>query len=163
MQKEKQNDLEITGKIESYYLFEIIYFSLIIYLSFHFNENPVVVGVFVFILLVLACFSSYDFISVNDTAFIIQHKRAFNINVSVRKFELKDIKKINATLNLDRETDFLSDYLTIITPMAFTSFNKLDFEMKDGKKKHVNSEIYKEHFITIFNFIKQHSDIEIDM
>jgi len=111
MQKKIQGNLEITGKIESYYLFETIYISVIIYLSFHFNDNPVGVGVFVVVFLFLACFSSYDFISVNDSVFIIQHKRAFNINVTLRKFMLKDINKINATLNLDRKVNFQSNYL----------------------------------------------------
>jgi len=130
---------------------------------FYFNENPVAVGFFVFVFLFLGCFSSYDYITVDASMFIIKHKKLFNLNLPGKKFELKDIKKISATLNLDRKTDLQSNYLTFTTPFIFSSFNKLDFEMKDGSKKHINSEIYKEHFITIFDFIKQHSDVEIEM
>lgn len=154
-----------SGNRFRYYFLNTFVLIGVIYLVTKFNENPTLISVLIGIL-VFVClpFSYVEYLFAENDKLIVLYKSVFFIQFLNRKriFKFDEIKKITATLKLDKKTDISAIIIDFTTKFTAMSFNVLEVEMKNGKTKYINSKIYIEKLLPIINFMQSKGvDIQI--
>ena len=149
--------LTVSGNRFRYYFLNIFVLIGVIYLVPKFNENPTLIAVLLGILILVFLPLSYvEYLFAQNDKLIVLYKSVFFLQFLNRKriFRYDEIKKITATLKHDKKTDITAFIIDLTSKFTAMSFNVLEFEMKNGKKKYVNSKIYLEKLLPIINFMK---------
>ena len=107
---------------------------------FHFDENPVVITIFVCIAVTILLFVGNEKIIVYPDRFIYCHGSLMGLFDKKLAYYFKDIKEITFEGIYSWGLDNLTDRLPLHVP---DPTNKLYILMKSGKEKEINSRIYK--------------------
>lgn len=149
----------------SYYFISLFVLVAVPYLVSKFNENPTLITILIAILLFIflpMCFVEYFF--VEKDKIIVLYKSLFFLQFLNRKRVIKydEIERIIATLKHDKKTDIASFFINITSKFTAMSLNVLEVQMKNGKKKYINTQIYKENLMPIIDYMKNRGvDIQI--
>ncbi len=144
----------------SFLLYELLSIGIIIYLLFHFSENPVLVIVIILFLLFIIFINSIGKIIVYNDRFVITYQRLITTISTKREYRFKDIDSIDADLPLTQGRDLLTAFLPPV--FSFISiWNTLFIRFKDNKIDEQKTRIYREEWFQAFKMINNLSNINI--
>ena len=129
----------------AYYFINTCILIAVPYLVTKFNQNPTVIGVLISILIfVILPFSFVEYFFVEKDKLVVLYKSVFFLQFLNRKriFKYNEIEKITATLKHDKRTDITAFIIDLTSKFTAMSLNVLEVEMKNGKKKYINTQIY---------------------
>ena len=157
--------LKESGGRLAYYFINTVIFIAVPYLLTKFDENSTVIGVLIGILILFFLpINMVEYFFVDEDKLVVLYRKVFFLQFFNRRriFKYDEIKKITVTLKHDRRTDITAFFIDLTSKFAAVSLNELVVEMKDGKEKYINTQIYKENLLPIINFMQNKGvDIEI--
>jgi hypothetical protein len=138
-----------------YYVMNAIILLAIVYCSFHFNENPVLIIVIDFILLIVFLMSGFNQIKVFEDRVELNITGLTKFLSNNRKIYFDSISSIEADLKFEERTFALSEILPAY--IATNSWNTVEFNLIDGTKKSFDLKLYKKDIIQALLLIKRYS------
>lgn len=106
----------------------------ITYLMIHFNENPVVIGVFIALALFLFIFSGTEYIIVYPDQFEIKSDALINISKAKTTFSYQEIEGVSGEPAPTTEEVATYIILKLFIRMRNTEGRKLYIKLKNGKE-----------------------------
>ena len=126
----------------------------IAYLIIHFNENPVVIGVFIAVALFLFIISGTEYIIVYPDRFEIKSDALINISKAKTTFSYQEIEGVSGEPAPTTEEIITYTLLSPFTRLRKTEGRKLYIQLKNEKEVLLRIDIYSEALskaITVIN------------
>ncbi len=141
------------------YVMNILIVLTILYLSFYLKDNPVLISIIIFILLIILIMPGYNQLKVYEDRIEMTTVGLIQALSSKKKISINTISSINADLKFDQGTFFLSEILPMW--IATNSWNTINFKLIDGTQKTFEVKLYKKDILKAIFYIKKLSNNRI--
>ena len=141
-----------------YYFLNVAVLLALPYLITKFNENPKLIGVLIGLLIFwILPVNMVEYFFAEEDKLIVLYKRVFFLQFLNRKrvFMYDEIDHISATLKIDRKTSVEAFMINMTSKFMIMATNPIIIEMKNGKRKYVNTRIYKSELLPILTFMQR--------
>jgi hypothetical protein len=144
-----------------YYLIQSVFLSIAAYLLIHVEDNPVFIFIVSFVILFVVCANSRDVIVVRETYFELGFIRMVPVFSTSKTFFYSDIESMEADLPLTKSNSFFYELRSLMVSVAAAPSNNIGISFKNGKKKKISSNVYRDSFHEAFKYIRQTGGISI--
>lgn len=147
--------IESGGRLVNYFLNLCVFAGLPYFLS-KYDKNPSLMIVLIGVLITILLFNCIEYFYVGEKELVICYKKIFFLQFLNRKriFKYEDIKNITVTLKHNKRSEIASFIFNLTNKIKIDSSNEFEIEMKSGKKRYLNTEIYKDKLMPIIEFIR---------
>jgi hypothetical protein len=140
-----------------YYFLNVGTLIALTYLITRYNENPKVISIIIGLLVLwILPVNMVEYFFAENDRLIILYKRVFFLQFLNRKrvFKFNEIKQVSATLKIDMKTDVEAFLINLTSKFMVMATSPIVIEMKNGKKKYINTRVYKHELLPILDFMK---------
>jgi len=156
--------LIVESKVDkfTFYLRHIIFISFFVYFLTVLKENPILISILLFILILFLIFLDYDQIKIFSNKIEIVQKGLFKFNTSVKVFYFDEINTIETTLRIEGDEGALIQLIGIFrATINLVSMNEYIIVLKTDKRISFNTKILRQDLIKVFRLVEKLSENKI--